>query len=107
MLASAGDFDIQSIYLFARLNEVVFSEQFFERLRVAAEKEREEKREREEKKEKQDTLEQLLERSKREIVRLQERYEDKLAGVQRKYQTDVDALKKQVRSLQQKLTLGL
>lgn len=38
-----------------------------------------------------------------EKARLQDKYEDKLAGVQRKYMTDVEALKKQIRSLQQQL----
>lgn len=106
MLARAKSFGAQSIYLFAELNEVVFSQKFFEQLRLAAEEERKDLREQEEKKGAQESLEQLLERTKREMARLQERYETKLAGVQRKYQTDVDALKKQIRSLQQKLPSG-
>jgi phage host-nuclease inhibitor protein Gam len=47
--------------------------------------------------------EQVVARLVREKERLQEKYEDKLVGVQRKYQTDVEALKRQIRSLQQQL----
>lgn len=103
VLGGVQEFKASEIYLFSSLNGVVFPESVFVRLRAAAEKESQETKEREEKNSVTESLEQELERLRREASRMKEKYEDKLAGVQRKHQTDVEALKKQIRSLQQKL----
>lgn len=96
-------FGVTDVYLFARLNSVVFSETIFERLHEAALKETASKQENEVKKAKQESIDQILERHQRELIRMQEKYEDRLAGVQRKYTQDTEALKKQIRSLQQQM----
>lgn len=102
IISSASQFGKVPVYLFARLNGVVFPEAVFEKLRDEALKETEEEKAEEEKEIAEGTLEQALAHTKREISRLQEKYEDKLAGVMRKYQTDVNALKNQIRALQKK-----
>lgn len=96
-------FGATATYLFSRLNGVVFSSRIFERLHQAALKETEMKRASEEQKILDESIDQMKARHQRELGRLQEKYEDKLAGVQRKYANDVEALKKQIRSLQQRV----
>ncbi|MBF8263853.1 MAG: hypothetical protein HW387_1518 [Parachlamydiales bacterium] len=96
-------FGATSTYLFSRLNGVVFSPQIFERLNQAAMKETEKNKVSDEQKSLDESIDQMKARHQRELSRLQEKYEDKLAGVQRKYSTDVEALKKQIRSLQQRV----
>lgn len=95
-------FGATNTYLFARINGVVFSNKIFEQLYQAAlnEKQAVDASEREKT---QETVEEVSVRYQREIDRLKEKYEDKLAGIQRKYTTDVEALKKQIRSLQAKV----
>src|SRR5579872_7098691 len=92
-----------SVFLFAVLNGVVFPESVKQNLKQLAEKERtavlsEQKNDAE-----KQNLEQIIARHQREMTRLNEKYESRLAGVQKKYATDTEALKKQIRSLQQKL----
>ncbi len=103
LLAALSDSSASEVYLFSHLNGVVFPESIFERLRIAAEKESEAAKAAELKERAEESVEKELERLRRDAGRLKEKYEDKLAGVQRKYQTDIEALKKQIRSLQQKL----
>lgn len=103
LIASLSDSSASEIYLFSRLNGVVFPESIFERLRIAAEKESEEAKAAEVRERDEESVIKELERLRRDASRFKEKYEDKLAGVQRKYQTDIEALKKQIRSLQQKL----
>ncbi|HSX38535.1 MAG TPA: hypothetical protein VLE95_06865 [Chlamydiales bacterium] len=100
---SAEQFGHLPVYLFAVLNEVVFPETVFEKLRIAAEQEA--AQDQAEEKEFQDlqTLEKVKERHASELSRLQKKYEGKIAGVLKKYTTEVEALKNQVRSLQKKL----
>ena len=103
ILAGATEsFGAITTYLFSRLNEVVFSENIFNKLYQAALKETEETKDQLEKKNIEETIEQLKISHQRELNRIQEKYEDKLAGVQRKYTVDVEALKKQIRALQRK-----
>lgn len=51
----------------------------------------------------QQSIAKILEHHQREVSRLNEKYESKLAGVQKKYAIDTEALKKQIRALQQRL----
>ncbi len=103
LLTGLQDCSASEVYLFSSLNGVVFPESIFERLRLAAEKESQMVQEQAAKECAEESLIQELERLRREAARQKEKYEEKLAGVQRKYQTDIEALKKQIRSLQQKL----
>jgi hypothetical protein len=96
-------FGFVATYIFSRLNGVVFSDAVFERLHQAALKETETKKEQQEQKCAEESLEQIQARHQRELSRLYEKYEDKLAGVLRKYTQDTEALKKQIRALQQRV----
>jgi hypothetical protein len=96
-------FGATAVYLFSRLNGVVFSEGRLQQLERAAHAEMHQNKKNEEEKRAQESQEQIVARLISEKQRLQEKYEDKLAGVQRKYATDVEALKKQIRSLQKQL----
>lgn len=91
------------VYLFIVLNGVVISPGVLSRLKdlVAATQSKE--KEEQEALSLKMSLDQMIERQKNEILRLEKKYEDKLAGVMRKYATDIEALKRQVRSLQQKI----
>ncbi len=91
------------VFLFTMLNGVVFPGSVKARLKQLAEKEREAFAAEQKNDAEKQNLEQIVERHQREMARLNEKYESRLAGVQKKYATDTEALKKQVRSLQQKL----
>ncbi len=103
---AAASFGALTVYLFSALNSVVFPETIFERMRKEAVSEQEFLKEQESHAAEKESLEQLKTRYERETRRLQEKYEDRLNGVQRKYAIDVEALKKQIRSMQQKLSLA-
>ena len=90
-------------YIFSILNGVVFPESVLSRLRRRAESEEIVRKEEEKEAAEKENLEQVLTRHKREMTRLQEKCEDKIAGVVKKHATDVEALKKQIRALQQKV----
>lgn len=96
-------FGVTDTYIFSRLNQVAFSTAIFDRLRTAAQKETVLKKEQEQQKVLDESIEQMKERHQRELSRLQEKYEDKIQGVLRKYNTDIEALKKQIRALQQRV----
>ena len=86
-------------FLFSLLNGVVFPADVLERLRKAADAEKVSQKDEAEKNDKQEDLEKVVAAHQREIARLN----DKIAGVQRKYTNDTEALKKQVKALQQKV----
>lgn len=93
-------------YCFSVWNSVVFCEEAFEELRKRAEKELSQKLDQEkeaEKKASREAEEKAIDQLEREIVRLTDKYEKRLAGFQRKYEIDTAALKKQVASLQRQL----
>jgi hypothetical protein len=94
-------FGDEAVYLFSKLNRVVFPDAIFQRLFIAAQTAQKKNAHIKETQQEQESYEKLIERQEREMSRLKEKYEDKLAGVQRKYATDVEALKKQIRALQQ------
>jgi hypothetical protein len=91
------------VYLFSVLNGVVFPETVLERLSKEADLEFKAQKLEEASQEEKQSLDQVIARHQREMNRLNEKYENRLAGIQKKYATDTEALKKQVRSLQQKL----
>ena len=100
---AAASFGALPVYIFTILNGVVFPSPVLELLRSKAEQEQASQAEKREEVEKTEGLEQALERCKSELGRLEKKYEEKLAGVMKKYTTDVEALKNQVRSLQKKI----
>ena len=90
-------------YLFSVLNRVVFPEAVLQRLREKAEQEEKvQKTEAAALGEKQ-ALDQVIAHHEREMSRLQEKCEQKIAGAMKKYTTDIHALKQQIRALQQRL----
>lgn len=100
---SVASFGALPVYLFTILNGVVISPEVLRSLRDAAEKEEAQQKEEAEAKMLSESLEQLLERQKTEMLRIEKKYEDKLAGVMKKHAVDVAALKNQIRSLQSRL----
>lgn len=89
-------FGVLDTYLFSVLNEVVFPPSIFSAMRAQTE-----------------SLasmaeapieENWQERYERDITRIQKKCEDRVSGVMKKYATDVEALKKQIRALQQQLS---
>ncbi|HSX13601.1 MAG TPA: hypothetical protein VLE96_04185 [Chlamydiales bacterium] len=90
------------VYLFAVLNGVVLAPETLEMLRQNAEKEEKTLQEKEVHSIRQASLEEMLENQKNEMLRLEKKYEEKLAGVVKKHAIDVEALKKQIRALQKK-----
>lgn len=93
----------KNIYFFSVLNDVVFPRVVLDRLREEALAEAQRFEEEEKIEIQQADLAKIVERQQRDIVRITEKYEQKLAGVLKKYSSDTEALKRQVRSLQQKL----
>lgn len=91
------------IYMFAVLNGVVLSDKVLKQLRNRAEKEESAQKIEAQEASQAETIQQMSERYKNDVARLEKKYEDKLAGVMKKHAIDVEALKKQVRALQQKL----
>jgi hypothetical protein len=91
------------VYLFCFLNGVVFPQEVFSRLEQAAIKEESAKKEIQKKEEEQKNFEEILTRKERELLSAHKKYEEKIAGVMKKYTVDTEGLKKQIRSLQQQL----
>jgi hypothetical protein len=104
VLAGAPElFGYLPVYLFIVLNEVVIAPSVLNELKTSAEEYAAKLKGEIENQIENESLHKIIERQKNEIARLESKYEDKLAGVMKKYTTDLEALKKQVRSLQQKL----
>lgn len=90
-----------NLFLFSLLNGVVFPEVVLNRLKSAAEQALKVSETSES--QKIETLEERVARYQKEISKIEEKCELKIAGVMKKYATDVESLKKQIRSLQQRL----
>lgn len=96
---AAESFGAIQTYLFSFLNGVVFPKEILDKLRKAAEEEKALLKKKEENSVQQESLEKIIAAHQREIARL----ESRVAGVQKKYATDTEAFKKQIKALQQKL----
>lgn len=96
-------FGFLPVYLFSFLNGVVFPEEIFTRLYHAAEKEESQKKIEKKEEEENLSLAEAIARHQREFFSLQQKYENKVAGLMKKYTVDIEALKKQIRSLQHQL----
>lgn len=86
-------------FLFSLLNGVVFPQPVLEQLRKAAEVEKVALEKKAKSDAEQESLEKIIAAHQREIARLN----DKITGVQKKYEKDTEALKKQIKVLQKKL----
>jgi len=100
---AAEKFGALETYFFAKLNGVVFPEATFVRLRKSAEEEEAKTSLARQEAETEGNLQQQIQRYKRENERIQERCDSRIAGVMRKYATDIEALKRQIRALQQRV----
>lgn len=89
------------LFLFSVLNGVVFPEVIMNRLKADAD--RALAASQQSGQQKVETPEETIARYQREMAKIEEKCESKIAGVMKKYSTDVEALKKQIRSLQQRL----
>ncbi len=103
VLKGTEGFDAVSVFLFSVLNGVVFPDKIVEKLRKTAETEAASKKVEEASAAEQQSIAKIVEHHQREVARMNEKYETKLSGVQKKYATDTEALKKQIRALQQRL----
>jgi hypothetical protein len=101
LAGAAENFGAIPTFLFSVLNGVVFPESTLEKLLQAAEKEKAVQAKEGAENEKKESLEKIIAAHQREIARLN----DKIAGVQKKYTNDTEGLKKQIKSLQQKLNV--
>lgn len=100
---SSTQFGAKNSFLFAVINSVAFPEKIFSDLEKEA---RQETIEAEKMKSEQlafSSQEALVKNYETKIQRLTDRYEKRLAGLEMKYHTDVDQLKKQIANLQKKL----
>lgn len=103
LLGAKERFGALSTYLFSVLNRVVFPQSIFDQLRSVAQQEQTLEKEQQEKAQELQTIEQLKSRYEKETARLQEKMDSKIAGIMKKYSTDIEALKKQIRALQHQL----
>ena len=104
--SSIREFGAPHTYLFCVLNSVVFPEENFQKLKIQAQQHQETQTKETRQADDQLTAEQRCREFEREVSRLTDKYEKKLAGLQKKYVTDVEFLKKQVSQLQRKLQAG-
>ncbi len=101
--ASIQQFGAPHTYLFAVLNSVVLPRESFEALKESAKQHHRKHQEEAALALERQTVENMQKGFEQEKGRLIDRYEKKLAGIQKKYTTDVEALKKQIAYLQRKL----
>ncbi|MGB7978439.1 MAG: hypothetical protein WCF19_04680 [Chlamydiales bacterium] len=96
---AAESFGAIPTFIFSLLNGVVFPQSILDELQKGAEAERALLERRAESNIEQQSLEKVIASHQREVGRLN----DKILGVQKKYERDTEALKKQIKGLQQKL----
>ncbi len=101
--ASINQFGAIPTYLFSVLNSVVFSKETFGYLKEQAQASQQQHMHERSSQEERLNAEALERAHTLEMTRLTDKYEKKLSGLQKKYQIDVDHLKKQVAILQRKL----
>lgn len=100
---SNHQFGPSQTYLFAVLNSVVFPSAVFQLLRKQAIESNQQKQVQAQKDQELHSLESMRLEFEREKNRLTDKYEKKLSGLQKKYLTDVEMLKKQVSQLQRRI----
>jgi hypothetical protein len=96
-------FGAPKTYLFSLMNSVVFPQKIFVQLSLRAEQDAQKQEEDLKAAHKQQSLDTMRSTYEEQIARLTDKYEKKLLGLQKMYTQDVDALKKQIASLQRKI----
>lgn len=100
---AVAQFGPQLTYLFSTINAVVFPEEIYRQLSKHATENQQKKAHEQQQLEEQVSLEHLKRTHEQQMARLVDKYEKKLIGLQKKYLTDTENLKKHVALLQQKL----
>lgn len=103
MNQAVEQFGAPHTYLFCVMNSVVFPKEIYDVLRQRAHDHTQKAQEQEAIQQQREVEEAEKRNAEQQISRLTDKYEKKLAGLQKKYQTDVECLKKQIASLQRKL----
>lgn len=101
---SVKQFGAPKTYIFSVLNSVVFPENVYKELAKKAEAHRNDNELAVEKKKEQQTIDNIQKNHDAEIARLTNKFEKTILGLQKKYLTDTEALKKQIATLQRKLS---
>jgi hypothetical protein len=96
---AAESFGAIPTFIFSLLNGVVFPKTVLDRLRKDADVARVAREKQAKTDAEQESLDKILAAHQREVARLH----DKINGVQKKYDKDTEALKKQIKTLQKKL----
>lgn len=96
-------FGALTTYLFSVINSVAFSKGQFSKLLEKARKEKTENKASAEKEAEVKSFEDMKRAFEERMLRLEDKYEKKLDGMQKKYHRDTEMLKKQVANLQRKL----
>ena len=86
---------------------MVFSKETFEELKKQAQAFLQNQAVAKQEEQERQDLEGMQKKHATEMARLTDKYEKKLMGLQKKYQLDQEALKKQLAALQRKLQAGL
>ena len=102
-----AEFGPYETYLFSVFNSVVFSKETFEELKKQAQAFLQNQAVAKQEEQERQDLEGMQKKHATEMARLTDKYEKKLMGLQKKYQLDQEALKKQLAALQRKLQAGL
>lgn len=105
MEGATQQFGTISTYLFCVLNSVVFPEEIYKKLSHDAAKHAVEKKEEDLVRAENASVETLQRNHDQQMARVIDKYEKKIMGLQKKYLTDVETLKKQIANLQRKLTV--
>lgn len=102
---AASEFGANNTYIFSVLNSVAFQEADLNQLKTTAEKETAKECKDLEEKEKNQSMEEIVKSYELKTARSTDKYEKKILGLQKKYFLDTEALKKQIASLQAKLSM--
>lgn len=100
---SISKFGAPNTYLFCVINSVVFPAEIYGILKKRAAESKHSEEKEEQIQQEQMSLEKLHSSYQAQIARQADKYEKKIAGLERKYLSDTDSLKKQIANLQRKL----
>ena len=103
MTNSVRQFGAFRTYVFCVLNSVVFPKQIFDELEKLAKDEIRVHEEEEKVEMEKSSIDSLHRSYEQQLARITDKYEKRLQGLQKKYLIDMEALKKQIASLQRKL----
>ncbi len=106
MQGAVEQYGALNTYLFCVFNSVVFPKEIYQELSVKATATEAQKKEEAEVEKERQSVEEMKTGYEQQLARQADKYEKKLAGLQKKYHIDVEALKKQIASLQRKMVAG-